>query len=328
MFIVNPAAGRGRCGHRWRAFLPQLAGARFAFEVHATTRPGEASEVARQAQRAGFERIVAVGGDGTLHEVVNGVAVGQGVVGVLPFGTGNDVARSLGLPRRADALFEMLADNRTVSLDLALVNGRRCLMAAGVGFDGDVVARIRQHPGIQRLGKFGYAAGACAALFAFRPQPARITVDDTSLFVPRAWMITIANCPYYAGGMRICPDARWHDGLLDVCVVADLDVGRFVRLFPLVFSGRHVRHHPYVTVLRGQRVCVQAAAAWPGHTDGESLVADGLRAEVMQGGVRLLAAVPDLVPRATKARADEERADEERIDEKRADKQMQGGGVP
>ncbi|MCL6547728.1 MAG: diacylglycerol kinase family lipid kinase [Alicyclobacillus sp.] len=284
LFIVNPAAGRGRCRERWAALAARLTARNVSFDVCWTTKPGEAEAVGREAIRAGRRFLVAVGGDGTFHELAN-AAVDQGAgadvcIGIVPFGTGNDLARALRIRRSADQLAELIVHPRVAPFNAVSVNGRRFFVAAGVGFDGMVAHDVNTSRFLKRLGSLGYLVSTLRTMLHYRPCGMQVEVDGNAMEFHEVWMLTLGNCPYLAGGMRMFPDARYDDGQVDVCVVSRLSRLRFLQLFPLVYAGKHVDKAPYVTMFRGRDIRVQLPTEMRGHMDGEPLLASLLSVQV------------------------------------------------
>jgi diacylglycerol kinase (ATP) len=273
LIIVNPTAGAGRAGELWRRW-----GDAARRELHAdaalTEGPGHARALAAGAVAAGCGRIVAVGGDGTLHEVVNGALPGPVRIAVVPVGTGNDFARCAGVPRDPRRALFGLAEGRIGRFDLGRVGDQYYLHVAGAGFDAAVAARV--NAGRRRArGKLPYLAATLASLGAFRASRCRMSLDGR-LVEQACTLVAAGNAPAYAGGLRICPGARMDDGLLEVCVIGDLGRLGLLALLPSVFSGAHVRH-PRVSCHAVRRLRIEGPPDVAVHADGEP--AGGLPAE-------------------------------------------------
>lgn len=268
--IVNPVAGNGRVRRLWPRLLPRLLDTTASLSVRWTTGPGSATTLTRHALNDGFERIVAVGGDGTLHEVVNGFFEAQAPVApsaVLAFiacGSGSDFRRTLGAPTGADAL-QQLRSPRIHSLDLLRIqytteHGRQAhryaINIASAGLSGTVVRRYSRglFPVPPRL---RYLLSALRALATSRPVPVRLTLDDELLGTPHIRLVAAANGHTFAAGLPIAPTATPRDGLFDVTVLHDvpvLSLLRHVHRFYLgthpsldgvsTHRGRHLRIHP------------------------------------------------------------------------------------
>ena len=289
LFVVNPAAGRGKTQSRWSAFERLLRkNAPFPFDVHFTTRAGEAEGVSMQAIRSGFDRLIAVGGDGTANEMINGVLGSDILLGVLPFGTGNDLARSLGVMKSGQDLLRMLCCPKEASLNVANINGRHFINAAGIGFDGMVANDINHRTFLKNLGALGYAVSAVKVLSSFVPSEVELTVDGYHTILPRVWMIAIGNCPFYGGGMKICPFAKYDDDWLDVCIVSNLSSLSFLQTLPSVYSGGHVRKKSCIAMQRARHIEITGPEYMIAHADGEIISSSSLRVDMSEQRVRFL----------------------------------------
>lgn len=287
LFIVNPIAGRGSSLRAWRRISRIVARGR---RVDAVV-PGSAAEtrsVATEAVRSGFERVVVVGGDGTLALVAAELANSDVALGMIPAGTGNDFRRSLGIPDDHAAALEIALQAHTRRVDLGQVAGERhFLNAAGFGFDAEVAATAASLPsGLG--GTLPYLLGALATLTRFRPVPMDITVDGQTLSGP-ALLVAVANGRFYGGGMQIAPSARCDDGQFDICVVGDLGRLELLRVLHRVYSGTHVTH-PKVRMARGRDVRIRAPK--PDlrlHLDGELFGWSSLDFQVLPGALAVAA---------------------------------------
>jgi diacylglycerol kinase (ATP) len=292
---VNPRAGAGRGAAIGDAARTALAAAGVPVtEVHATD-PAGAARVMADAVGAGTGALVVVGGDGMVHLGVNAVAGTPTPLGVIPAGTGNDVPRELGLPREVGAAVTAIAtaiaqggSRRVDAVRCTGTHGTRWF--AGVlaaGFDAVVNERANGWAdgwGWPR-GSARYTLAVLRELPAFRQRDYLLELDGVRLETS-AMIVAIANLPAYGGGMRIAPGARADDGLLDVVVAGPIRRAEFVRVFPRVFSGRHV-DHPRVHVHRAARVRI-ASEGIVGYADGERVGPLPLDCEVVPGALGLL----------------------------------------
>jgi diacylglycerol kinase (ATP) len=239
--IVNPAAGRGRAGRDWLRLAAALRARGIAYDAFATRAAGEATELAARHGREAAT-LLAVGGDGTLHEVVNGLIGGGGcaALAVAPFGTGNDWARELGVPRAPDALAALIARRRTRRVDAGLIEyhdgGRRALRhfinVAGVGLDAFVVEHLARR-GPRAL---AYLRAAVAGLVRFRAPRLRVAADrlavDGRMLV--AFALLGRSC---GGGLEFAPRARPDDGLLDVVTIESMSLPAALARLPRLYTG-------------------------------------------------------------------------------------------
>ncbi len=274
MVIVNPAAGGGRAARAipWlRERLERSPDAR----LEVTQGVGDAERLASDAADRGHVRVVAVGGDGTVQEVVNGL-LGRGggstTVGIVPLGSGNDLARSLGLPDELATAWRSAVGNKTRPIDVALArNGggddRWFASAGGIGFDAQVAAALAKRRRWQG-GRGGYLLTSLRELRRFENRPVSITLDGGESLERDVLFVAVANGEYYGGGMRIAPGAVPDDGLLDLCVVGDISRLTALREMPNLYRGRHVGN-PAVSMHRAAEISIAGDGATAIHLDGE-----------------------------------------------------------
>lgn len=267
LVVINPAAGSGRAAGTWNR-LRRTAARLFPFDEATTRGPGDAQDVGRRAAAAGVRRILAVGGDGTLHELVNGLAHTPVALGVLPSGTGNDFARSQGFFGPLPKLLEGLARGAYRPIDLGQAGSTYYLNVAGVGFDAEVARRVNAMAH-KAQGTIAYLGEAVRGAFRFEPPPLELRFDGGEVVGPeRLLLVAVGNAPAYGGGMRICPQARVDDGLLDVLLVGDIRRWATLALLPRVFLGRHLGH-PRIRLVRTSSVTVTGPPGIALHADGE-----------------------------------------------------------
>ena len=269
VIVLNPVAGRGR-GLRAAESVERAVrlalGPTCSVSRRLTSPEEGAEELAREAVREGADLIIAAGGDGTLHGVVNGAAGAPATVAQIPLGTGNDFARAVGIPARPAEAAGVLASGHAALVDLGKLGNQLFINAAGCGFDAAVAERVNR--GFRSLGgPSAYIAAVIATLLSYRATVMTITVDGQRV-ERRAMLCAVANGTGYGGGMRLAPEARWDDGMLDVCIVAECSRIEFLRAFPQVFRGAHT-HHPKVQMLRGKRMTVESDPPVGVLVDGE-----------------------------------------------------------
>jgi len=292
--IVNPAAGGGKAGRLEAGACDALAA--HGIDVHSvrTRDLAHARELAREAAAAG-ETVVALSGDGLLGALADELRSHPGaLLGVIPGGRGNDLARVLGIPDDVDAAAAVIAAGHSRAVDLGAVNeageqgaGRAFVGIASVGFDS--VANRIANEAPSWLGGLVYAYGALRALATWRPARFDIELDPPS--TPRsfsAYTVGACNSKCYGGGMRAAPGALLDDGLLDVVVLERISKLRFLtRILPKVFKGTHVRE-PSVHVLRGRELAIAADRLFTLYADGDPIGELPLRVSVLPAAVRVL----------------------------------------
>ncbi|MHC6629091.1 diacylglycerol kinase [Streptomyces globosus] len=288
--FVNPAAGRGRGAHAAQPAAAALRAAGFHVRTVVGTDAGDALARLRTAVRGGTGAVVAVGGDGVVSLALQALAGTLVPLGVVAVGTGNDFARSLGLPVREPAragrlAAEALKGSRFREIDLGRAAGTWFGTVLCSGFD----SRVNDRGNRMRLpaGRFKYDLAMLAELAAFRPFPYRITLDDGPALETEATLVAVGNGPSYGGGMRICADAAPDDGLFDVVVVGHCSRTTLLTVFPKVYRGTHLGH-PAVTVHRAAKVTLESPGltAW---ADGEPVAPLPVTAACVPGAVRVLA---------------------------------------
>ena len=280
-FIANPTAGgtsATRNIHRIRTVLRHLA---VDGEIVISQHAGHAEKLATNAARSGVERVVAVGGDGTVQEVANGLLAHPDPppMGVVPVGRGNDFARSIGLPMQLEEAVRLACTGLASHHDVGRAAGRHFLNAAGAGFDGEVAAAVYRARHRWQRTKLVYLATTLLELRRYRNRDLVIEIDGTTLD-RRALLVAIANGPYYGGGMMICPQASTTDGMLDVCIIGDISRREALKELPGIYRGRHVSH-PAVEFHRARRVRVDGEPGTRVHLDGESVEQFPLDVEIV-----------------------------------------------
>lgn len=287
--ICNPAAGRGRAGKHGDAIRQLLGASARNWTWRHTQARGDGETMARQAARDGAQMVVAVGGDGTLHEVVNGVLGTNTAVGLIPFGTGNDLARALGLFGNLETACRAVTDGPTRRVDVGVVEGagtngpRHFLVLTGTGFDARTAQTVNE--GVRWIsGAPAYVYGAIATLRRFTPFELTLTLDGGETRRQKAMFVSIANAETTGGGMKIAPGAKVDDGLLDLCLVGEVSKAALLYQLTQVFSGAHVKH-PAVTMLRASRVILDADPPQPLLIDGEVLGTTPATVSLMPGAL-------------------------------------------
>lgn len=261
--------------------------------LEVTSRPGDAETLAAGAAPLGHDRVVVIGGDGTVQEVVNGLLARPSPLelGIVPLGSGNDLARSLGLPNELASAWRVAVGNETRPIDVARAqNGdgmeRWFASAGGIGFDAQVAAAMSERRGWQ-AGRAGYLLTTLNELRRFTNRPIRLTVDGTTSDHD-ILLVAIANGAYYGGGMRIAPDAQPDDGLLDLCIVGNVSRLTAIRQLPNLYRGTHT-HHPQVSMQVGREIVVEGDAATRVHLDGEPFGSLPLRFSIHAGALEVAA---------------------------------------
>jgi YegS/Rv2252/BmrU family lipid kinase len=299
VFLVNPASANGSTRRLWPELAHRIADAGIVGETRFSERPGHLSELAEQAVRVGAELVVAVGGDGTVNEVVNGLVRAREhtadlpPLGVLPRGTGTDFVRTFGIPTKLEAAVGVLRDGATRQIDAGKVvfrawdgSERTSYFAnvASAGMSGAVAQRANSTTKTMG-GKVSFLL-ATLAVFA-RWQPSEMQVDvDGERRGGLLYDVLVANCRYLGGGMKMTPDAKPDDGLFDVLVIGDITRTDLALNLPRVYKGNHLPHEK-LELLRGRTVTVESATPVPVELDGEQPGTTPARFEILPAALRL-----------------------------------------
>ncbi|KAF0815612.1 Transcription regulator [Bacillus sp. ZZV12-4809] len=295
IFIINPQAKNGYCLKVWGKVEQMLKEENIYYSAYRTEYRGHARELAKiYAEQAGGQKmyLVAVGGDGTVHEVINGALGHQNVsVGFIPGGSGNDFSRGFNIPKDPkESLAAILKGiSHSVKADIGMIrhiDGKKTYFInnMGAGFDALISRKVNSSKikGILNqfsLGKFVYALFLVKELFFYKCADLEIFIDGKKHEIRAAWFVTISNQPFYGGGMKISPDANPYDGILNVTVVHNISRIKLLFVFASVFKGRHLGFKE-VAVMQGKDICIHSSHSIPAHADGEALGSTPISASV------------------------------------------------
>jgi diacylglycerol kinase (ATP) len=273
LLVFNPNARSGRAARLLTQIKQTLAARGVAAEVLLTSHAGHATECLATCSLTGFDGVVAAGGDGTLFEVINGLYLreraARAALGVLPLGTGNAFARELGLqPGDWRGAVDIIAAGRSKLVDVGRVDTPLerfyFLNIIGMGF---VVAAGLTARKLKRLGSMAYTLGTLWQALKLQSYKVRLEIDGKTIEQDNVF-VEISNTKYTGTTFLIAPSASMDDGLLDVTLLRRLPRLRLLRLFPTIYSGRHVEFEE-VSVLRGRTIRISAPAGYPLAPDGE-----------------------------------------------------------
>lgn len=300
-FIVNPNAKSGLGQIVWDDLETLLKKSSVVYEVYFTKYQKHATDIVKKLTSDGSEHIiVALGGDGTVNEVVNGIVdFDKTILGYIPIGSSNDFARGLSLPTdHIEALKNILRCPHLVKMDVGEIRYknkvRRFAVSAGIGFDADicheaVVSRVKKFLNKLKLGKLTYVLIALHRLFLTKPCDITITLDDekTEVF-KNSYFVAMMNSKYEGGGVMFCPKAKNFDANLDLMIVSDVSKLKVLLLIPFALFGWHV-HFKGAYERTCQTVHIQAANPLPVHTDGEPIfLQNSLSARLLDTKLRVI----------------------------------------
>jgi YegS/Rv2252/BmrU family lipid kinase len=283
--VVNPASGAGKAGREWAGIETWLPSSGLPYEVARTTRPNEATEIAQRAVRESRPVVVAVGGDGTLNEVVNGFfrhgapLPTSSKLAMVPLGTGGDFRRTLRISDDPKQAIDVLRNGLVRRLDAGCVTYttadgatalRHFINIADAGLGGDVVFNMGN--GTKRFGSTSYRLGGLRALLTYKNKPMTVVIDNASYELPKVQQVVVANCQYFGGGMQMAPSASPTDGVFDVILVKNAGKIETMRGMNDILSGKHLdQANRNLELVYGKRISVTSPAKVRIDIDGEAV---------------------------------------------------------
>lgn len=285
-FIINPKARNGYCLKIWERVEIQLKKEQVSYLALFTEYPGHANILANQIAKKNLEQkiIIGVGGDGTLHEVINGIVKEKNItIGFIPGGSGNDFSRGFRIP--ADPVEALKVILRLMRREGALVDigeitledqtNHYFINNMGAGFDAVISYEVNQSKmkallNKLSLGRLVYVYFLLKKLFTYKTSTIDLSIDGRRHIFEQTWFVTVSNQPFYGGGMKIAPGAVPDDGLFDITVVHQLSRWKLLLVFISVFWGKHI-HFKEVKTYKGRVVSIQSRAPLFVHADGEHI---------------------------------------------------------
>jgi diacylglycerol kinase (ATP) len=294
LVVANPISGQGRAMHHRHEIEAVLQRHGLAFDFAISEHPGHAVDLVARAVEGGCRHVLAVGGDGTVNECANGIFRQQAAptaevtLGVMPIGTGNDWARTHGVPKDYAGVAALMADGASRLHDVGVAtfgNGgvRHFINVAGLGFDAHVVEALPD----RTLGPLAYLVGLAKGLLGYRAVSLGLTFADRRIDT-RAFVLFFAIGRYCGSGMNVAPKAEVDDGLFDITLIQDLSRWEVVKSLRRLFDGTLLTH-PKVLALREAEGAVEAATTQPVEADGELIGHAPVRFSILPRALRVLA---------------------------------------
>ena len=276
-FIINPQSGNGNVAKTIPLIRQHFDETGIPFEIYLTKKANDATAVAREIS-VKFPVLVAVGGDGTVNEVVNGMG-SSNILGVLPMGSGNDFSKMLQLPRAVSDILQVIANQKTKLIDLGhitAINSRLDKIekyfanSVGIGLDAKVAYEAQKFPMLRGLAK--YVVSAMKSIFSYSPAIAHVSFGLRESH-GKHLLIAVGNGKSAGGGFYLTPDAVLDDGLLDICLAKNISVLETLKIFPFVLTGKHGRFAK-IEFGRSASLSVKSDDDLPVHVDGEVIGLD------------------------------------------------------
>lgn len=276
--IINPAAGASSTFRKWPQIKQLLKHIGLSFDYQYTECSGHAIELAYEAASDGYRYLVAVGGDGTINEVANGMLntqnAGKTSLGVINTGTGSDFVRSLHLPRDYAQACPVLKSGSRMRVDVGVAEfykdgkqvKRYFMNSAGIGFDAEAANATNRIPKFIK-GTIPYLMGLASTLCKYHNKNVKLSLGD-GVEEQKVLSVVIANGRYFGGGMLIAPKAELSDSLFDVLTIGDMSKFDLLKSFPTIYKGTHI-YHPKVCVQRTNQISVESEERLLIQADGE-----------------------------------------------------------
>lgn len=287
IFIINPKAGKGKATELIPVIEDYFKDKAEEFIIRVTEYPGHATEIAKEYSGLEDNRIYSVGGDGTVNEVVNGIAGTQSTLGVIPAGSGNDFIRSIANPSDIQDFTIRTINGEDKYIDLAKANDKYFINISSIGFDADVVFnadKFKKVPGI--TGSMAYVISIIYTVLKKKISKIKLHIDGREMKL-NILLAAIANGRFYGGGMLAAPEAKIDDGLFDICLVSEANRFQILSLFPKYIKGKHGQLDE-VQFLRGKKILIESKEELCLNIDGEIFSSCTIAFEIIEKGIKVI----------------------------------------
>lgn len=268
LIIINPTSGTGKQKSALKAIEKKIDRINFDYEIKETQYAHHATEIARQAAADSYDIVVAVGGDGTVNEVAQGLVGTQTKMGIIPCGSGNGLARSLKIPTTPSKAVDVLNDNKMKRIDTMSVNGYFCASIAGIGFDALIAKEFQEKPKNTR-GLHSYVQLIATKYPKYKPNQYKLEIDGISS-VHKALFICFANANQFGYNAIVSPNSKIDDGLIDVCIVRNIPLITAPHTAMLLLTN-NLDHSHRVKILQGKNVKICNNTNGYANIDGEAI---------------------------------------------------------
>lgn len=265
--IWNPTAGNGAAIKAYAAVCSGLDRRGILFTEQETAYAGHAAVLAKEAAGK-YEKVIVLGGDGTVREVSTGIVGSETVLGIVPCGTGNDLVRPLGIPRDPAEALDIALNGKVRLMDVAAANDELFFNVSAFGFDVDVLNYVEVYKKKIKNGSLAYKMGLFRALTNLKNRRVTLTWPEGTLET-NALIVAAANGSHFGGGMKIAPNAEPFDGKLDICVIHDVSYRNVLNILPSFLSGQHLKYKDNVMYFRTTELTATSEPASRLDIDGE-----------------------------------------------------------
>jgi len=288
LIILNPVAAGGKALEKKDEIEAKLKENKIDYRLHISKSSDDIIEVTKKNLANGFSNFVGVGGDGTIHYIANALAGTDKNLGVIPTGSGNDIAGNLNIPSEIGKCCQIIKKAATKKIDLGLINNKYYyLCIAGSGFDSEV-NDLANNTKLPFKGPFKYKYSVYKTLITFKSKKFFIRYNNQKK-EDFGMMIAITNLHSYGGGMKIAPDSDPTDGLFDVCIIKIMNKMHFIKIFPKVYEGKHISD-PHVELFRTSNIEVDSSHKFSIFADGEYICKLPAVFKIVPGAINFITA--------------------------------------
>ncbi len=285
LFLVNPISGTRGKKSILRTINNEIDDEIFEPEILFTRKKGDAQQIISEKITEGFKYFVAVGGDGTVNEVGSAIVNSECAMGIIPFGSGNGLARHLKIPLDTAKAIHVINKLKVESIDYGEVNGLPFFCTCGVGFDAHVGYRFAKQKG---RGLFNYIKVALHDFVRYKPKKYKVKIDGTQKMKVRAFLITCANASQYGNNAYIAPNANIQDGLLDIAIMSPINLLQAPAIGAMLFT-RTIDKSTVLQTGRAKNVVIKRKREDVVHFDGEPVVMDRkIKISVVSKGLKVI----------------------------------------
>ena len=287
IFIVNPVAGKGK-GMKYIEKVRPLLDEKLDYIILETKGKGHATELASLYATKEECIMYAVGGDGTINEVLNGIVGTDSKLAIVPTGSGNDFIRGIYPKYKIERLLEGLIKGQASYVDIGKINEKYFLNVASVGLDAEIAKNVVKFKKIKFIGgSLAYLLSIVKTLFGYKCNLVKIKVDGEEIWADRSLLLAIANGKYYGGGIPIAPSAKVDDGELNICLVKELRLLHILPLVPKLFLARH-EEAKEVRIFKARCIEITGEKHLNINIDGEIVKEKNVSIEIIPNGIEII----------------------------------------